>query len=139
MHPKSDFQINYEAISKKVLLGVESERAHIRNDKCKVKESERKKVKSLSRVRLCDPMNCSPPGSSVHGILQAIQEWGAIAFSKQPSNLEGHIFKTSLFCKIFLKQDHFVKLPANKVKCQDGIYNFLEKYKVQKLTPLEKI
>ena len=28
-------------------------------------------VKSLSRVRLCDPMDCSPPGSSVHGIFQA--------------------------------------------------------------------
>ena len=26
------------------------------------------KVKSLSHVRLCDPMDCSPPGSSVHGI-----------------------------------------------------------------------
>ena len=33
-------------------------------------KEERKKVKSLSRVQLCDPMNCSPPGSSVHGILQ---------------------------------------------------------------------
>ena len=29
------------------------------------------KVKSLSRVRLCDPMNCSLPGSSIHGIFQA--------------------------------------------------------------------
>ena len=29
-----------------------------------------------------DPMNCSPPGSSVHGIFQAkVLEWGAIAFS----------------------------------------------------------
>ena len=29
-----------------------------------------------------DPMDCSPPGSSVHGILQArVLEWGAIAFS----------------------------------------------------------
>ena len=27
-----------------------------------------------SRGPLCSPMNCSPPGSSVHGILQAIQE-----------------------------------------------------------------
>ena len=28
----------------------------------------------------CDPMNCSPPGSSVHGILQArILEWVAIS------------------------------------------------------------
>ena len=31
---------------------------------------------------LCDPMDCSPPGSSVHGILQArILEWVAISFS----------------------------------------------------------
>ena len=28
-------------------------------------------VQSLNRVQLCDPMNCSPPGSSVHEILQA--------------------------------------------------------------------
>ena len=31
---------------------------------------------NLSRVQLCDPMDCSLPGSSVHGILQAeILEW----------------------------------------------------------------
>ena len=36
----------------------------------------------FSRVRLCDPMDRSPPGSSVHGIFQArALEWGAIAFS----------------------------------------------------------
>ena len=36
-------------------------------------------VKSLSRVRLWDPMDCSLPGSSVHGIFQArILEWVAI-------------------------------------------------------------
>ena len=28
-------------------------------------------VKSLSRVQLCDTVDCSPPGSSIHGILQA--------------------------------------------------------------------
>ena len=33
-------------------------------------------------LTLCDPMNCSLPGSSVHGIFQArVLEWGAIAFS----------------------------------------------------------
>ena len=33
-------------------------------------------VWSLNCVWLCDPMDCSPPGSSVHGILQArILEW----------------------------------------------------------------
>ena len=32
---------------------------------------------------LCDPMDCSPPGSSVHGILQArILEWVATPFSR---------------------------------------------------------
>ena len=31
---------------------------------------------------LCDPIDSSPPGSSVHGIFQArVLEWGAIAFS----------------------------------------------------------
>ena len=31
-----------------------------------------------------DPMDCSPPGSSIHGIFQArVLEWGAIAFSTQ--------------------------------------------------------
>ena len=44
------------------------------------------KVKSLSRVRLCDPMDCSLPGSSVHGIFQAIVlEWVAISFSRGSS------------------------------------------------------
>ena len=45
------------------------------------------KVKSESEVNqscltLSDPMDCSPPGSSVHGIFQArVLECGAIAFS----------------------------------------------------------
>ena len=30
---------------------------------------------------LSDPMDCSPPGSSIHGIFQArVLEWGALAF-----------------------------------------------------------
>ena len=33
---------------------------------------------------LCDPMDCSPQGSSVHGIFQArIQEWAAISYSRE--------------------------------------------------------
>ena len=44
------------------------------------------KAKSESEVAqscptLCDPMDCSLPGSSVHGIFQAkVLEWGATAF-----------------------------------------------------------
>ena len=44
------------------------------------------KVKLLSRVRLCDTMDCSPPGSSVHGILQArVLEWIAMPSSRGSS------------------------------------------------------
>ena len=49
---------------------------------------QRMKVKSESEVtQLCltlgDAMDCSLPGSPVHGIFQArVLEWGAIAFSK---------------------------------------------------------
>ena len=36
----------------------------------------------------CDPVDCDPPGSSVHGILQArILEWVAISFSNEYSGL----------------------------------------------------
>ena len=39
-------------------------------------------------LTLCDPVNCSPPGSSVHGILLArILEWVAISFSRGSSCL----------------------------------------------------
>ena len=35
-----------------------------------------------------DPMDCSLPGSSVHGIFQArVLEWGAIAFSREPPRM----------------------------------------------------
>ena len=52
------------------------------------------KVKSESEVTqscpaLSDPMDCSPPGSSVHGIFQArVLEWGATAFSV--TNVSSH-------------------------------------------------
>ena len=41
-------------------------------------------VKLLSCVRLCNPMDCSLPGSSVHGIFQArVLEWVAISFFRK--------------------------------------------------------
>ena len=52
------------------------------------------KVKSESEVAqscltLRDPLDCSLPGSSIHGIFQArVLEWGAIAFSSLVSGLE---------------------------------------------------
>ena len=38
-------------------------------------------------LTLCDPMNCSLPGSSIHGIFQArILEWFAISYSRRIYN-----------------------------------------------------
>ena len=64
------------------------------------------KVKSESEVTqpcptLSDPIDCSLPGSSIHGIFQArVLEWGAIAFSgttvKDTSN------KVSMFCILYI-------------------------------------
>ena len=71
------------------------------------------KVKSESEVArscptLSDPMDCSLPGSSVHGIFQArVLEWGAIAFSA-PGAKFGQISPTigwsppPTLCGIFL-------------------------------------
>ena len=65
------------------------------------------KVKSESEVAqlrpaLSNPMDCSPPGSSAHGIFQArVLEWGAIAFS-------GGTYYSAIKknrCKYFLKPD----------------------------------
>ena len=48
-------------------------------------ESESEVAQSCLTLR--DPMDCSPPGSSVHGIFQTrLLEWGAIAFSGSLAN-----------------------------------------------------
>ena len=45
---------------------------------------------------LCDPMGCSPPGSSIHWILQArILEWDAMPSSKGSPPLAGGFFTAS--------------------------------------------
>ena len=53
-------------------------------------------VHAQSCPTLCDPMNCSPPGSSIHGISKAsILDWVAISFSRgssQPRDPTEHGF-----------------------------------------------
>ena len=63
------------------------------------------KVKSESEgaqscPTLSDPMDCSPPGSSVHGIFQArVLEWGAIVCSVMSNSLQPHgLQPTRLLC-----------------------------------------
>ena len=59
------------------------------------------KVKSESEVAqlylLRNPMDCSPPGSTVHGIFQArVLEWGNAKKPKFPSEFKAAIFKSFL-------------------------------------------
>ena len=48
-------------------------------------------------LTLCNPMDCSPPGSSVHGILQArLLEWVAVLFSGDIPNPGVELRSTTL-------------------------------------------
>ena len=54
------------------------------NDTFYEEDREREREVTYSCPTLCDPMDCSLPDSSIHGILQArVLEWGAIAFSNE--------------------------------------------------------
>ena len=51
---------------------------------------------------LCGPMDCSVPGSSVHGILQArILEWVAVPFSRGSSQPRDWIQVSCIACRFF--------------------------------------
>ena len=77
------------------------------------------KVKSESEVAqsyltLSDPMDCSPPGSSVHGIFQArTLKWGAIAFSVHITRFNQFFLAASwVFAEVIfgMISEHFFKL-----------------------------
>ena len=69
------------------------------------------KVKGESEVTQSSPtlsMDCSPPGSSVHGIFQArVMEWGAIAFSCILFTCIQIVKVKLLFKKFSFKVKHF--------------------------------
>ena len=77
-------------------------------------------TKSLqSCPTLCDPMDCSPPGSSVHGILQArIMEWVAMPFSKGSSRLRDRscVSDVSYLGRQVLYHYHHLGSPAAAAK-----------------------
>ena len=65
---------------------------------CNASESE----VTQSCLTLCDPMGCSLPGSSVHGIFQAIVlEWIAIFFSRGSSQPRGRTWVSRIVDRCF--------------------------------------
>ena len=68
-------------------------------------------AQSLSHVWLCDPMDCSLPGSSVHGILQArILEWVAVPFSRASSQPRGWAHVSCIGRQILYHLNHLGSL-----------------------------
>ena len=57
-------------------------------------------------LTLCDPINSSPPASSIPGILQArVLEWGAISFSYNITYLESKFYFTHFnYCYDYLSR-----------------------------------
>ena len=85
------------------------------------------KVKSESEVvqscpTLSDPMDCSPPGSSILGIFQArVLEWGAIAFS-MGSQRVGHDLAHYVFFNILFHYDLLQDIEYSSLCCTIGLY-----------------
>ena len=66
-------------------------------------EPQGSKVKvAQSYPTLCNSMDCSLPGSSVHGILQArLLEWGAVPYSGRSSQLRNRIQVSHIAGELF--------------------------------------
>ena len=92
------------------------------------------KMKSQSEVaQLCptlhDPMDCSLPGSSVHGIFQArVLEWGAFAYSTCTSFPPPNPFPcgNNLFVPcIYLYLVHLVHIFFGVIRICEKLYSIL--------------
>ena len=81
---------------------------------------------SCTHAQSCDPMDCSPPGSSVHGLFQArILEWVAISFSLENIfNLDSLKlildFWESVFQREFGWRSHYGKEEKQNPRCLAG-------------------
>ena len=71
------------------------------------------RVHMLSCVRLCDPMDCSPPGSSIHGILQVRTLEGGCHFLLQ-GILPTQRSNRRLLCLLQLAGEFFTTEPPGR-------------------------
>ena len=82
-------------------------------------------IQSLSCIWLCDPMDGSPPGSSVHGLLQArILEWFAISSSSGSCCPRDQIQASCIGIRILYCLSHQrspIFIPPGDHKCVWGI------------------
>ena len=75
---------------------------------------------------LCDPMDCSPPGSSAHGILQArILEWVAMPTSRESSRPRDG---TGISCVSFIAGRFFTTELPGKSHRMHTLVELMNKY-----------
>ena len=104
-----------------------------KNDPLNVKNWSEVKV-SQSCSTLCDPMDCSLPGFSVHGILQArILEWVAIPISRgsfQPWNRSWVSHIAGRFFSVWATREaqKYACLVAGRQKLGNGSMKLVKKY-----------
>ena len=74
-------------------------------------------------LTLCDPMDCSPPSFSVHGILQAIiLQWVAIPFSRGSSWPRA---RTRMFFTVWATREaNNFRTEENKICCSFHFFHF---------------
>ena len=79
-------------------------------------------VRAQSGRTLCNPMDCSPPGSSVHGVFQArTLEWVAISFSR---DLPDPAIKSLSPVSPALQADSLPLEPSGKTLIRNRLHNF---------------
>ena len=86
-------------------------------------------------LTLCDPVDCSPPGSPVHGILQArILEWVALPSSRgsSPSRDWTHISYVSCIGRWVLYHWHHLGSPVQSLSC---VWLFVTPWRLQHARP----
>ena len=116
LKPSGDFPFQ------KLSNSIRFPQSRLLKDRCNCQLSPAKSLQLC--LTLCNPMDCSPPGSSVHGILQArILEWVAMPSSRGSSKPRDQncvscipcIGRQVLYCQCHLASPKYA-LPKNKCK-----------------------
>ena len=114
---------------------------HLSIMSCSMFFKESESEVSQSCLTLCDPMDCSPPGSSIHEIFQArVLEWVAISFSRGSSWPRDQTGSPALWADPLLSEppgEPLILLITKKKKKRKksiGLFSFLLWYKIKGLS-----
>ena len=80
-------------------------------------------------LTICDPMDCSLPGFSVHGIFQArVLEWVAISFSSVYTYIQSYHIVQFKYVQFTLSQAWLNKTIKKETTIIANLYVFIQQY-----------